>query len=278
MSNDEIHVSDNDPLNARLAEMQAEADAKANALTQEPETIEEAPEATKPEQDTVSEVEASQDTSETVQEPSEETNPDHEYQERIKRAHIEAREAKRRAKLLEQELAVLRGTQTETRDESITREAHQMAQQIAVQNDFLKETQRIASQIEKNFGSVQSVINAFATSFPEVGGIPTPLIEAAIEAGEGQEHKILHWLSNNLDEAERIAGLPPARQGAAVAKIAQKLNAPKPVTKMTTPIKPVSGQAKAVATPAKDVSKMSSAELQAHFDEEDRKERIKRYS
>jgi len=192
---------------------------------------------------------------------------------RIKRAHIEAREAKRRAKLLEQELAVLRGQRTETRDETVTREAQQLAEQIAAQTRFIKDCDVVAAAGRKTYPDFDS---SMAALWEATGGINVNLIEAAIEAGDA--HKTLRYLGRNPDEAERIGALPLARQGAALAKLATTLATakPKPVSKAPPPITPPSGGATSADVAPVDPEKMSMAQFAKWSDAEDRKRRAAR--
>lgn len=199
-----------------------------------------------------------------------------ELEERLQRQYFEQREAKRLLKVAQQELEVLRGTRQENRDETLAREAEALARQIATQTTFNADCNRIAKELDKSFGGSAPIVAKFAATFgPD--GIPRPLLEAVIESGEGQEHKVIHWLSNNLDEAERIQGLTPAKQGAAIAKISAKLTTPKAVSNAPPPIKTVGGGVKSSDGPAKDFSKMSTSEQIKMWDEEDRKKRANRY-
>lgn len=199
-----------------------------------------------------------------------------ELEERLQRQYFENREAKRREKLKDQELEVLRGNRQENRDETLAREAAALAQTIATQNAFNLDCNRIAKELDKSFGGSAPIVAKFAGTFgPD--GIPRPLLEAVIESGEGQEHKVIHWLSNNLDEAERIQGLTPAKQGVAIAKISARLATPKPVSNAPAPIKTVGGGVKSSDGPAKDFSKMTTSEQIKMWDEEDRKRKANRY-
>lgn len=261
-----------DALAQRLAALQAEAESKAQAQETAPEPAETEQEA-EPADTAADDVEASDDAPEAEQALSEED----ELRERVKRAHIAAREEKKRAKLLEQELEVLRGNRTETRDESIVREAQRMAQEMVSGQTQFQKTTAIKEELDKKFGGSQPILAAFAESFPEYGGVPTTLTEAVLEVGGGQEAKIIHWLSHNLDEAERIHGLSPAQQGAAVAKIAQKLSAPKPVSKAPAPVKGINRVMS--GTPAqKSWDKMTQAEQIAALDAQDREEWKRKHS
>lgn len=199
-----------------------------------------------------------------------------ELEERLQRQYFEQREAKRLLKLAQQELEVLRGTRKETRDETLARDAEALAAQMAAQNAFNADCNRIAKELDKAFGGFAPIVAKFQQSFGG-DGIPRPLLEAVIESGEGQEHKVLKWLSDNMDEAERIQGLTAAKQGAAIAKISAKVGAPKPVSNAPPPIKTVGGGTKGTDGPAKDFAKMTTAEQIRFWDDEDRKRKANRY-
>jgi hypothetical protein len=194
--------------------------------------------------------------------------------ERIKRSHIEAREAKKRAKLLEQELEVLRGSRTESRDETVQREAQQLAQRLSSEKLFNDECARIAATGQKEYRDFDATLGQL---WEAVGGFNAQLVEAAIEAGSPE--KVLHWLGRNPDEAERVAQLSPARQGAAIARIAAKVNAPKirPVSNAPPPIAPVSGGSTGGESAPVDLDKMSMADAAKYWDAEDRKKRAARF-
>ncbi len=199
---------------------------------------------------------------------------DDEIAERIKRGHIEAREAKRHAKLLEQELAVLRGQRTESRDETIQREAEQLAQRIASGKQFNDECNRIAEAGRKQYADFDASIAAL---WEPLGGTNIGLLEAAVEAGSA--HLTLRYLGKNPDEAERIANLSPARQGAALATLATKLATPKPkpVSKAPPPIQAISGGTTGGETVEIDLDKMSMAQLDKHWTQQERKRRAARF-
>ena len=67
------------------------------------------------------------------------------------------------------------------------------------------------------------------------------LLDAAMVVEDGTA--VIHYLGTNLDEAERINALPPARKAVEMAKLSTVLNTPKsvPVSSAPAPIKPVSG-------------------------------------
>lgn len=243
----------------------------AYALAAETPTAEpEPPVEPDPEPVVVAEVEGEAQPTEPVEVKHEDDDDD--VQKRISRLYYEAREAKRQAKQLAAENEVLKGTRTETKDESVTREAQAMAEQLARQNNFTVHCNRIAGQLDNDYGSRDSILRPFKQAFPELGGVPVPLLEALIESADGNEAKVLHHLSKNLDIAEQLLTMYPRQQGAEIAKLVSKLTAPKPVSKAPPPIRPVAGSvASTIDAPSKDWTKMSKAEQIAYFDGEDRK-------
>lgn len=243
----------------------------AYALAAETPTAEpEPPAEPDPEPVVATEVEGEAQSTEPVEVKHEDDDDD--VQKRISRLYYEAREAKRQAKQLAAENEVLKGTRIETKDESVTREAELLADQKFRRNAFDSHCNRIAEQMDKDFGSREAILRPFAQAFPEAQGIPIPLLDAVIDSSDGNEAKVLHHLSKNLDIAEQLLTKNPRQQGAEIAKLVSKLTAPKPVSKAPPPIRPVAGSvASTIAAPSKDWTKMSKAEQIAYFDSEDRK-------
>lgn len=213
------------------------------------------------------ETETATDATEAVKEapePSETDNEDSDV-ERFKRVRREATEAKRRTRELEARLAAIEAGDPNAIDSEAL---NQRAAQMASEKLFNDECDKIAVQGKKAFPDFNEALTELWST---LGQFHPALVEAAIEAGE--PHKLLHFLGTNTDEAERIANLPAARQGVALAKIAQKLNAPpppKPVSKAPPPITPVSG---ATSPPIEtDIMKLSFAE----FEKQEQKKRHER--
>lgn len=112
-------------------------------------------------------------------------------------------------------------------------EVHRQAQELAKQQQWKDTTDKIWNDGLSKYGDWAPQLNNMAAL---LGGIPTTLTEAAIEAGNPQD--VLYHLAKNPDEAARIAMLSPTRQAVAVAKLAQGLNAPKRVSSAPPPITP----------------------------------------
>ena len=158
-------------------------------------------------------------------------------------------EAERRAQALENEVAQYRANS----QQNAQVEGYQPPAQQAVDPYQLAEVLAENKVQQQNFNTTCNAIydegsKAFADfdaslqTFGALGGLPPALVEAAAEAGNA--HKVIYELGKNPEEAMRIMGLPPARMGAALAKLASKpaaAAAPKPISKAPAPITPVDG-------------------------------------
>lgn len=186
-------------------------------------------------------------------------DPDGTDEARIRRMYAEKRIAERERERLARENEVLRGQRIEEPDEQVDRLATQRAQELAQQSQWDQDVARIRASADKEFGDFQPAIAAFQTAF---GHTPGELIAASIAGANGDEHRVLHWLSNNLDEAERIMKLQPMQQGAAIARIAAKVSAPPPPKAQTKAPPPIPRVAAAPVEPAqKDPADMDMAEF-----------------
>ena len=112
------------------------------------------------------------------------------------------------------------------------------AGQIADQRLFDAECNKVFEAGVSEFGAdfQQSVTNLNSMNLAS-----RPLVEAAIEAGAPAA--ILKFLGEDLDEAERIARLPPAKMGVALARLAGTLTESNH-SRAPQPIKPIGGGAK----------------------------------
>jgi hypothetical protein len=195
---------------------------------------------------------------EPVAEPEDESAAD----KRIARlAHAE-RDQRRQIAALNAELARMRGQAPALPpNEEIDHQVRTRVQAELAQAQHNQKANAIHQAGMKAFPDFETQLIALR----DVGGLSPEMIEAASETGEA--HKIFNYLGKNLDEAERVMGLAPAAQGAALARIAAKVSAapaPKAQSKVPPPIKPVSGGSNS-AEP--DESKMSMADYCALEDD-----------
>lgn len=177
-----------------------------------------------------------------VKDESKEKDED-EYQERIKRLAIERREVQRQLRAAQEEIARLKGEKPPAPpDEEFQRRVEEAARAKAEAARFNDRCNDIYKQGLKEYPDFQTSIN----NFGQIGGLPTPFLEAVLETDTPA--KVIRYLGNNLDEAERLLQLGPTKAIASLIKLNEKLNAPppaKPQSKAPPPIRPVSGTVKA---------------------------------
>lgn len=99
--------------------------------------------------------------------------------------------------------------------------------------------------------AADAMYNAGAEKFPDwkesvellnaAGLMNKDVLDAAMATDAGSE--VIHHLGTDIEEAQRIAALPPIRMAAELTKLAGKLAAPKqtPISNASAPIRPVSG-------------------------------------
>jgi len=106
-------------------------------------------------------------------------------------------------------------------------------------NKFIDECNREAAAGRKAFSDFDDRINNLSKlvdkSDPVSISSYQQLVSAALETGEGA--KLLHSLGADLDEASRIMGLSPTKQGIELARIAARQSAP--VSSAPRPIRPI---------------------------------------
>lgn len=148
-------------------------------------------------------------------------------------------------------------------------EAKRAAEQAAIEAQQLREYIESSQQGEQPTGDVQALVKQEAakllaernfnescnkvyatgkTEFPDFDqsvanlqmvGMNREFLEIVTSSDAG--HKVLHHLGNDLDEAARIAAMPPLQMARELTKLEFKLGQaqPKPVSKAPAPIKPI---------------------------------------
>jgi hypothetical protein len=178
----------------------------------------------------------------------------------VRARHDEAR----RAAALEAELAKLRRGDEGAEELAATRreEAPQTpeairaaAVQLRAEEQFNESCNTVFEQGTKEFPDFSETLRTFQL----LGGLNQPFLEAAIDAGN--THATLHHLGKNPEEAQRIMNLPERQQSIALARLSDKLAAPKAppaLSKAPAPISPVSGNGN--RNDLGDPDKLSTAE------------------
>lgn len=113
------------------------------------------------------------------------------------------------------------------------------AQKVASQQAFTRDCNAIYDTGLQKHG------DAFKEAVANLGALDlmTPtLVQAAMATGSAPE--VINALGSDVDEAARIAALPPAAMGVELARLASKLQAPKEqrqISRAPAPIEPVGG-------------------------------------
>lgn len=120
---------------------------------------------------------------------------------------------------------------------------------------------RAAEQAKQRETAWQKRLSAAAKDIPDLietlesseAPLTPPMMTAITESDIGP--KLAHWLAQNVEDAERIAGLSPASQVREIGKLEAKLLAepapkPKPTSAAPEPITPVGGKAPASDEPS----------------------------
>ena len=203
--------------------------------------------------------------------------PEHETEDardrRIARLANDVREKNRKLAQQQAEIERLKGMRTESRDQELDRLAEERASEKLKAKEFNSACDTInkagMATYGQSFRNAVDAINDVCNDFNLLNGILESVVEAA---GTTDGHTIIKHLGDNVDILEDIVGLPPHRQGAAIAKLAAKLSSPavKPVSKAPAPIKKTT--ANAVSTSSNvDPMKMSMEEFAKWSLDRDRK-------
>lgn len=195
--------------------------------------------------------------------------------DRIQR-RIDREVAKRKA--LEDEVKTLRAQlaakpddeKTLTEDDVETR-ANRKALELKAQEDFVRDCNKLAKDATKLDTNFKKKVDAMAE---DVGPIPSQMIGILSDLDNGGA--VLNYLTDNVDEAEEIYALSPAKMGLRLAKIEEKL-AKKPekkISKVPNPIDPVGGKGTTPETLTGKESMDDFARIRAKQVEDRRKQRM----
>lgn len=134
----------------------------------------------------------------------------------------------------------------------------QAYEQQLIQSFASKESEYAAAN--PDYWEGVSALNSVANFGPDVG---------EILATSDHGPAVLHYLSQHLDEADRISRLPPHIAAAQIGRIEAKVSAPKPkpVTSAPAPAPVLTGSG---ASAAKDINKMTTEERIAYWNAQSR--------
>lgn len=137
-------------------------------------------------------------------------------------------------------------TQPPVTEDEINRRAEIRATDIANARRFNDACNRVVESGKKEFKDFDDTLKNLALVGVIGEKANIDFLETAVELKD--PHKILHHLGSNMDEAARIAALPPKKMALEMARIEATLNAPKvvpptPISNAPPPVIPVGGAA-----------------------------------
>lgn len=194
----------------------------------------------------VEQVEGSEATTEQPQE-AEQTQEEAEkktpwFQKRISEVTREKYEAKRQAdesaqevQRLTEQLARIQAGDTDGEQPDVQRLARAEAEKIVAERSFNERCNKVHADGTKEFPDFGQTVSNL-----QMVGANQQFWDLATESDAAA--KLLHHLGQDLDEAARIASLPPVQMARELTKLEYKLAqapAPKPVSKAPAPVKPI---------------------------------------
>lgn len=123
-------------------------------------------------------------------------------------------------------------------EEEVERRSEEKANRKIVEQEFVKACNRIfdgAVKVDKQF---KVKVDAMAE---DIGAIPSIMIGILDDIDNGAA--VLSYLTNNVDEAEDVYKLSPAKMAIELVKISTKIGTPKPkaISKVPAPNEPIGG-------------------------------------
>lgn len=197
------------------------------------------------------EEEAEEETVESLKAKSDKlTKSQDRMQKRIDRITAEKKAAEERATSLEKRLAEKPADERALTEEDVKEAATRLTQEQLATRAFNDACDKIAEQgekIDKNF-TKKVVALAEDSQIP----LPVPMITALDELDNGGA--VLNYLTDNIEEYEKLVGYSPTRMAVQLAKIGTKLAEeakpkPKLVSKVPAPINPVGSSPRGTGTP-----------------------------
>lgn len=136
-----------------------------------------------------------------------------------------------------------------------------MAVQIAAQNEFNKQVGDEVARGRDPARGGHADFDQVAANLQRFGELPRTFVEAALATGKGAE--VMYALGGNIAEADRILSMSPMAQAVALAQLANTIQAPEPVKKITSasaPIVPKVGSGQGRNTPSLEDPNMPVAD------------------
>lgn len=244
----------------QVAEAQVEESVTPAEETETPETevVDEQP------------VEAEAEAEPAVDEPEEKPKPKSRFQERIDKLTADKYAAEREARALRERLESLENRKHEPVDpedyEAVERQRLRQVYDETRREDYSYEAQKAQEQahvarmelFNAKLEAARDRIPDLDQSLQQFGQLPVTEDSAELIAASPFAAEIAHHLGNNPKKAYELSRMPPALQGAEIARLESRFNLPqKKVSKAPPPPSKIAANS---APQTKDPREMSAAE------------------
>lgn len=115
-------------------------------------------------------------------------------------------------------------------------DVYKAAEQIVKQREFDAACNKVFESGTAEFPDFESSLKTFGM----LGGATPTFLEAVTAMDEG--HKVIHYLGQNPEAAEKLLSLPPMRMAMELTRIEAKLSKAPPVSRAPSPITPLGGK------------------------------------
>lgn len=226
------------------AEDNGTVEAEASETEKEVGEKEEQAETEKEVEETEKEIEASENTEEALEAEKAAAKTQSEkdrIQRRIDREVSKRKKLEDENKELKAQLAAKEAEGDKFTKEDVQKEAKRLASETRAQEEFDAACDRLAAagdKADKDFGKKIQAMSE------DIGPIPSQMIGILDDLDNGGA--VLAHLANNVDEAEELYKLSPARMALKLSKLSDKIAEetkpkPKPVSKVPAPNEPLKG-------------------------------------
>jgi hypothetical protein len=159
-------------------------------------------------------------------------------QKRIDKLTWEKYQARRDEKAVSERLEQVLAEKGGPDNEAVMALVRQEAERMASDQSFNDVCNKVYAKGTAAFKDFDNAVEAL-----QVVGVDREFLEIVVDSDIAP--KLLHYLGNNLDEADRINMLPPIQKARALTKLEYEINS-KPVSSAPEPIKHLNGNRSAV--------------------------------
>lgn len=178
-------------------------------------------------------------TAEVVEQTQQDKPKNDWVQRRIDQLTREKHEEKRQREALEAQLRTYQQPTDAPAGKQAPTDVYKAAEELLKQREFDSACNKIFDAGKTEYAADW---DSSLKTFQMLGGATPEFLEAVTSMDNG--HKVLHYLGQNPEEAEKLLSLPPLRMALKLASLEGKVSAvkPPPTSKAPPPITPIGGR------------------------------------